>query len=249
MQYPQLWAKARHTVVKPGDRIPMMGVDVRVVTSAGQVLQQSLPGAGARNPYCADYKPQMPDMTENAQSVGTHFTFGQFRTVMLGDLTWNKEFELVCPNNHLGTVDLFLVSHHGLNVSNSPQLVHALRARAAVMNNGTRKGGQPDSMTVLHSAPGLQDLWQIHFSELSGQEYTTPGVFIANSVDGQPAAMPIAPFVPPARGAAPQAAGAPQPNPAPVHNGAAYWIKISARQDGSFTVTNARNGFSKTYAR
>ena len=243
--YPQLYAKARHTVVKPGDRIPMTGVDVRVVASAGQVLQQSLPGAGARNPLCADFKPQMPDMSENAQSVGTHFTFGRFRTVMLGDLTWNKEGELMCPNNQVGTVDLFLVSHHGLNVSNAAVLVHALAPRAAIMNNGTRKGGQPDSMTVLHSSPGLQDLWQIHFSELSGQEYTTPGVFIANTVDEQPAAMPIAPFVPPARGATP----APTPPPAaPVHNGTAYWIKISARQDGSFTVTNARNGFSKTYA-
>src|SRR5262245_33900911 len=92
--YPQVYAKARHTVVKPGDRIPMTGVDIRVVSSAGQVLQQSLPGAGARNPVCADFKPQMPDMTENAQSVGTHFTFGRFRTIMLGDLTWNKEGEL-----------------------------------------------------------------------------------------------------------------------------------------------------------
>ena len=243
--YPQLYGKARHTVVKPGDRIPMTGVDIRVVASAGQVLQQSLPGAGARNPLCADFKPQMPDMSENAQSVGTHFTFGRFRTVMLGDLTWNKEGELMCPNNQVGTVDLFLVSHHGLNVSNAAVLVHALAPRAAIMNNGTRKGGQPDSMTVLHSSPGLQDLWQIHFSELSGQEYTTPGVFIANTVDEQPAAMPIAPLVPPARGATP----APTPPPAaPVHNGTAYWIKISARQDGSFTVTNARNGFSKTYA-
>jgi hypothetical protein len=119
------------------------------------------------------------------------------------------------------------------SVSNSAALVHALAPRAAVMNNGTRKGGQPDSMTVLHSSPGLQDLWQIHFSELSGQEYTTPGVFIANTID---------------RTACCDADRAVRAGGPPVHNGTAYWNKVQARQDGSFTITNARNGFSKTYA-
>jgi hypothetical protein len=102
------------------------------------------------------------------------------------------------------------------------------------MNNGTRKGGDPDTMKTVHSSPGLEDLWQLHFSLLSGQEYSVPGMFIANLTDDQPAAMPIAPT--------------PAPQPAPVHNGTAYWIKLSAQQDGSFTVTNARNGFSKSYA-
>jgi hypothetical protein len=145
----------------------------------------------------------------------------------------------MCPSNRLGSVDLFVVSHHGQPSSNSPALVHALGARAAIMNNGTRKGGQPDAMKVLYSAPGLQDLWQIHFSLLSGQDYTVPGLFIANLVDDQPAAMPLAAVTPPPPG--------PGATPPPVHNGQAYWIKVSARQDGSFTVTNARNGFSKAY--
>jgi hypothetical protein len=108
------------------------------------------------------------------------------------------------------------------------------------MNNGTRKGGQPDAMKVLFSVPGLEDLWQIHFSQLGGQEYTVPGMFIANEVDTRDTAMAIAPYIAPAR-------GTPGASPAPVHNGKAYWIKVSARQDGSFTVTNTRNGFSKTY--
>lgn len=146
----------------------------------------------------------------------------------------------MCPQNRLGTVDLFIVSHHGQPISNSEVLVHAIEPRVAIMNNGTRKGGQPDAMRVLHSAPNLEDLWQLHFSQLSGQEYTVPGLFIANVVDEQPAAMPIAAITPPAPG--------PGAVPAPVHNGPAFWIKVSARDDGSFTVTNARNGFSKTYA-
>lgn len=138
--------------------------------------------------------------------------------------------------------DLFVVSHHSQAISNAPVLVHALAPRVMAMNNGTRKGGQPDAMKVLHASPGLEDLWHLHFSELSGQEYTVPGVFIANPVDAQPTSMPIAAFTP-----APPTSGAP-PAPAPAHNGDAYWIKLSAQQDGSFTVTNTRNGFAKTYA-
>jgi competence protein ComEC len=238
--YPQLYAKGTHTVAKPGDKIALKGLDARVVASAGQMIATPLPGAGSKNPYCASYKPKDPDPSENAQSVGTHVTFGRFKTVHLGDLTWNKESDLMCPTNRLGTVDLFIVSHHGQAISNSEVLMHAIAPRVAIMNNGTRKGGQPDAMKVMFASPGLEDLWQIHFSLLSGQEYTVPGMFIANGVDDQPAAMPIA--------ATPAPAPGPGAAPPPAHNGAAYWIKVSAREDGSFTVTNTRNGFSKTYA-
>jgi hypothetical protein len=160
--------------------------------------------------------------------------------VHFGDLTWNKEFELMCPVNRVGTIDLFLVTHHGQPTSNAPVIVHALRPRVAIMNNGTRKGGQPDAMRVLFSSPGLEDLWQIHFSLLSGQEYTVPGLFIANLIDEASPFMPVAPMAAPPPG--------PLTPPAPAHNGKAYWIKVSAQADGTFTVTNARNGFSKTYS-
>ena len=238
--YPALYAKATHSVATPGDKISVAGLDWRIVASGGQHVTTSLPGAGKRNPTCADYKAGTPDPGENAQSVGSVVTFGRFRVVHLGDLTWNKEWELMCPNNPIGEVDLFVVSHHGQAISNSPQLVHALHPRVAIMNNGTRKGGQPDAMKVLHSSPGLEDLWQEHFSLLSGQEYTVPGAFIANTVDDQAAAMPIAPAAAPAPGP-----GVPPP---PAHNGQAYWLKVSASRDGSFSVTNARNGFTKNYA-
>ena len=113
-------------------------------------------------------------------------------------------------------------------------LVHAIEPRVVLMNNGIRKGGQPEAMKVFHTAPGVEDIWQLHFSQLSGQEYTVPGLFIANFVDEPPAEMPIAPMTPPL------ARGGPPPVPPPVHNGPAFWIKVSARDDGSFTVTNAR---------
>jgi len=236
--YGPLAAKAKHTVAKPGYKIAIMGLDVRVVASAGQTIKTPLPGAGKPNPYCANYK-SGDNNAEDPQSVGVYVTYGKFRTIHLGDLTKNKEFELMCPNNRIGAVDVLLGLHHGQASSNSEVLVHALHPRVAIMNDGTRKGGEPDVMKTVHSSPGLEDLWQLHFSVLSGQEYTVPGMFIANTIDDQPATAPIAPIPAPQPGP-----GAP---PAPVHNGKAYWIKVSAQQDGSFSVTNARNGFTKTY--
>lgn len=230
--YSKLIAGAKHTVAKPGDKIAMNGMDVRVVTSAGATIKAPLAGAGKPNPFCAAFKPG-ENNAEDPMSVGIHVTFGKFRTIHLGDVTKNKEFELMCPNNRIGTVDVLLGLHHGQASSNSEVLVHALHPRVGIMNDGTRKGGEPDAMKVVHASPGLEDLWQMHFSLLSGQEYSVPGMFIANVADDQPAAMPVAPT--------PAA-------PAPIHNGTAYWIKLTAQQDGSFTVTNARNGFSKTYA-
>jgi competence protein ComEC len=240
--YPELYGKSKHMIAKPGDKLAVTGLDWRLVSSAGEVIITPLPGAGAPNPYCADFKPKDKNDdggVENTMSVGSVVTFGKFRVAHLGDLTWNKEFNLMCPVNRVGTVDLWVVSHHGQPISNSEVLVHALHPRVAILNNGTRKGGQPSSMKIIYSSPGLEDLWQLHFSMLSGQEYTVPGMFIANTVDDQPDSMPIAPMTAPATGP-----NVPSP---PQHNGTAYWVKVSAQSDGTFTVTNARNGFSKTY--
>jgi beta-lactamase superfamily II metal-dependent hydrolase len=236
-RYAALHAKAKHTVAAAGDKIQVAGLDWRVVTAAGSMLKTPLPGAGRPNPYCADFKPQDVPRTEDDQSVGSFITFGRFRTVHLGDLTVNRQFDLMCPNNRLGTVDLLIAARHG-NV-NAELLAHALRPRVAITNNGTRKGGQPEAMKIFYSSPGLEDIWQMHFSLLSGQEYAVPGMFIANVFDQQPPAMPVAPFAPP-----PQGQEAP---PAPQHDGPAYYFKVLAQQDGTFTVTNTRNAFSKTY--
>jgi len=134
-------------------------------------------------------------------------------------------------------VDLLLAARHG-NV-NADFVVYPLNPRVIVTNNGTRKGAPPDAMKIFFSAPRVEDVWQLHFSQLGGQEYTVPGMFIANVFDQPLDAVPVAPFAPPPQGQ--------QAAPAPEHNGRAYYIKISAQQDGAFTVTNTRNGFGKTY--
>jgi competence protein ComEC len=289
-KYAELYSKAKHTVVKPGDKIPLGAVDVTVVTSAKQVIKKPLPGGGIPNPACAEFKARDDSDTqaENKQSVGVVYTYGKYRSVNLGDFTFNEEEQLMCPVNPIGHVSLFLTSHHGINQSNSVALVHGLAPQVAIMHNSTRKGGALTTMNALWTSPGLQDLWQIHWAYAAGLDYNTPGLFIANPEDPEtvagvitgaiPAGMggvgggrgpggpggpgaPSAVGPPPAAGAAPQGApGAPPPAGGRAggpgggpgggrggHTGPAFYFKVSAHSDGSFTVTNTRNNFSKTY--
>lgn len=175
--------KGRHVLARPGETLPVAGLDVRFVSAAGDLITTPLPGAGQPNPLCADYKAADPDPTENARSVGMVLTFGRFRMLDLGDLTWNKEHDLVCPNNLLGTVDVYLTTHHGLNLSGPKVLVHAVRPRVAVMNNGPRKGGMPSAWQIVRESPGLEDLWQLHYAVDGGADHNVAETFIANVDD------------------------------------------------------------------
>jgi len=173
-------AKGNHILVKPGDTIPIRGLDVRVLTAGGAAIANALPGGGQPDSECGSFQRQPVDTSENAASLGILVTYGQFRLVDLGDLTWNKEFDLVCPVNKVGPVDVYIVSHHGLDQSNSPQLVHALHPRVAIMNNGARKGGSPGAWQIIHDSPGLLDLWQVHFAVEGGKEHNSSDTVIAN---------------------------------------------------------------------
>ncbi len=242
----------KRSIVRPGDRIQMAGLDIRVVSSNGDVLKTNLPGGGSANPACSSYTPRQETIDDNHQSAGFVMAYGRFRTIDLGDLMWSNEFDLMCPANRIGTVDVYLTSHHGQAQSGGPVLVHALAPRVAIMNNGPRKGGAVDAFQVLARSPGLEDTWQLHWSHFGGLEHNAPGAFIANideidtvvGVLSELAAPPAAPGAQPPgagrRGGRGGAAAAAAHTPA-------HWIKVSARQDGSFTVTNARNGFAKTY--
>jgi beta-lactamase superfamily II metal-dependent hydrolase len=261
-----------HTVVKPGDKIPLPGVNTEVVTSAGEVLKKPIagaPGAGKPNPACASFQKQAENTDlDNAQSVGFVMAYGKFRTINMGDFVFNKEVDLMCPNNPIGTVDLYMVSHHGTDQSGSAALVHALQPRVAVMLNGTRKGGALPVYQVLHTSPGLEDIWQLHWSYTGGLENNAPSVFIANIEDpvalgnslANPAPAPGAGGGGGGRGFS--GGGAPGGGRGGSggrggfggggrgggHTGPAFWIKVTANADGSFTVLNTRNNFVKTYA-
>jgi competence protein ComEC len=179
-EYDQAVSNAQHLVVKPGDKLPIKGLDVTVVSSDGNVLPIALAGAGDQNAYCGKTPDKEPDQTENARSLGTFWQMGRFRMVDLGDLTWNKEKELMCPVNRLGKVDVFVVSHHGLYMSNSPALVDALAPTVAIVDNGAKKGGSPATYDTLKDAPGIQAIWQLHFADEGGKEHNAPDAFIAN---------------------------------------------------------------------
>jgi len=172
--------KAQHTVAKPGEGLRVGDLDVRFLSAAGALITKPLEGAGAPNPLCAGYAPKDPDPTENAQSFGMLLTYRGFRMLDLGDLTWNKEHDLVCPNNLIGTIDLYLTTHHGMNISGLPALVHAVHPRVAIMNNGARKGGTPEAWTGVRTSPGLVDLWQVHYATASDAAHNVPEAFIAN---------------------------------------------------------------------
>jgi competence protein ComEC len=302
--YAELYGKAKHTVVKPGDKLPIAGLDWRIVTAGGKAIKTPLAGGGKPNPACADFKPRDANpRDENGQSVGSVITFGKFRAIDLGDLLWNNEFDFMCPSNMIGPVDLYIVSHHGTDPSGSPALVHGLQPRVAISQNGTRKGGTLQTSRTLNSSPGFEDHWQMHWSYNGGVEHNPAGLFIANvdepaviaavltapppaprgSGPGGPApAAPAAGGPPPAAPPASPPAAAPTPavqtppatsspaappgepagppgagrqggpgggrgGPGPAHTGPAFWLKVSVQADGTFTITNSRNGFSKTY--
>jgi competence protein ComEC len=213
--YAEVRDKGAYQAVKPGDRIPIRGLDVLVVASATKLLDAPLAGAGAPNPLCSSTpeKPERPEDLEDNMSIGLLFTSGKFRMLDMADMEWFYDRKLMCPNNPIGTVDVYQVSIHGQDKGVSPALAQALHARVAIMGNGPRKGGAPETWATLRNAAGLEDIWQVHYSMLGTPATNPPPDFIAN----------------------PDAACR------------GRWIKLSAQPDGTFTVTNSRNGFSKTY--
>jgi hypothetical protein len=172
--------KGKHLDVKPGDTIPIKGLDVKVVASGGAPISAPLSGAGKPNPECSAFQKLKDDPSENAQSVGIMVQYGDFRMLDLGDLTWNKEYDLVCPANKLGPVDVYVVTHHGADISGSPQLVHAISPRVAIMNNGARKGGTAAAWQIIHDTPGLQDFWQLHYAVDAGKQHNAADPYVAN---------------------------------------------------------------------
>ena len=210
---------AKEIVAKPGATIPVKGIDVKLLASNRQLIDTPLQKA-APNTLCEGVLPQRPDTSDNSASVGMLLTFGAFRFLDLGDLTRDLEFQMACPVNRIGEVDLFLVSHHGSAQSNAPVLVHALKPRVAIMNNGARKGGELPVLQTVRSSPGLADLWMLHYSIAAGAEGNVAEPFIANLGDVS--------------------------DPAVKDTG--FGINVTVQPNGSFTVVNERKNMTKTYA-
>jgi competence protein ComEC len=171
-------------IVHPGDTIDIPGLTAIVLTADGEHIA-AVPGVKpVSNPYCATEPHWDLDTTENPRSTGVLIRFGKFRFLDLGDLTKAKEIPLVCPDNLIGAVDLYLVNHHGFNLSNSRAFVDAIHPRAAIMDNGAHKAGSPEAWQTVHESPGLEDLWMLHTAEDSDSAHNSAEALIANLKGG-----------------------------------------------------------------
>ncbi len=202
-----------HISAQVGQKLDIGSMHLEFVTSDGHLLDAPLPGAGEPNPFCQSV-PQMNRNggEENVRSVGTLITFGKTRILELGDLTWNKELELLCPTNKVGKVDLYFVTGHGMDLSSSPATA-ALDPLVAIMQNGPTKGGDERVIKTVDTYPGLQGFWRVHYSVRYPDLNEDPN-YIAN-LNGMP--------------------------------DQGHSIDIEISPGGEITVTNARNGFAKTY--
>jgi competence protein ComEC len=172
--------KYNRIAAKPGDVVPIEGMRVDVISADGNLISKPLPGAGQENAACKESEARPADKTENLRSLGVLITFGKLRILDLGDLTWDKEMELMCPVNKLGHVDVYIVSHHGWQQSSSPALVWGIAPRVAIMDNGAKKGGTPSTWDIIEKSPHLEDLWELHYSEEGGAAHNVAAEFIAN---------------------------------------------------------------------
>ncbi|MDE3200922.1 MAG: MBL fold metallo-hydrolase [Acidobacteriota bacterium] len=171
-------------IIHPGDTIKIPGLTTIVLTADGEHIK-SVPGVKPEpNPYCASEPKWTLDDTENPRSAGVLFRYGKFRFLDLGDLTKAKEIPLVCPDNLIGHVDLYLVNHHGMNLSNSKAFVFAIHPRVAIMDNGAHKAGMPEAYDTVHASPGLKALYMLHINETSDAAHNSPAPFVANLKGG-----------------------------------------------------------------
>jgi hypothetical protein len=155
---------ARHIEPRPGDRLPLQGVEATIVSSAGATLIRPLPGAGEKNRLCQGEASAPRDPYENPRSTGLVIRYGRFRFLDVGDLSGRPLFDLACPVSLIGPVDAYLVAHHGGPDVADPATFAAFRPRVAIMNNGLSKGGARVTYQALHQVPGLEDVWQLHLS-------------------------------------------------------------------------------------
>jgi beta-lactamase superfamily II metal-dependent hydrolase len=187
--FPKLYAAyqsaagGQTTKVSPGDTIPLKqapgwpAVTLSFVVSAGDTVG----GATARvNPLCAEAKMNEDDPSDNARSAGFVLSYGSFRFLDLGDLTWNVEQKLVCPVDRIGHIDLYQVTHHGMSISNNVTLLRTVKPTVAIMDNGAHKGGAAETVKRLKDLSSLQALYQLHRNVESSNEQNAPAEFIAN---------------------------------------------------------------------
>jgi beta-lactamase superfamily II metal-dependent hydrolase len=173
-------SEGRRKILKAGDSLPLRGETSAIVLAAsGKVIPA--PKGAVPNPACSTAPDALPkDASDNALSIVLRFRLGAFDFLDCGDLTWNIERDLVCPVDLVGRIDLYQVTHHGMDISNHPTLLRTIAPSVAIMNNGPRKGGSAATVRRLRDIPSLQAAYQLHRNAATGEADNTTADLIAN---------------------------------------------------------------------
>ena len=207
----------KRTVAHPGEKLKLGGVDDITVVSAGGKVIGEPINGGSANALCDGAERKPEDLTENAQSVGFLLTFGKFTFLDVGDLTWDREIQLACPVNKVGQVSLFQATHHGF--SNGQSGAPALIWAIKPQVVVVNNGARKG-----FSNEGYETIAKIPEIQAIWQGHTGTG----NNADHNTVDDRIA-------------------NLAGGEADEGHWIKASISRDGSFTITNGRNGHSESY--
>lgn len=167
--------------LKPGDTVPLKSGTTALTAKVFTASREVVANTGPANPFADRHAEQDEDKSDNACSLTVLFQFGDFRFLCCGDLTWNIEGKLMTPNNPIGTVDVFMVTHHGLPTSNNPTLVLAVDPTVTVMCNGPTKGGAQQTLETLKEIKSLKDMYQLHQNVKLDSQLQAPADFIANN--------------------------------------------------------------------
>jgi beta-lactamase superfamily II metal-dependent hydrolase len=175
----------KRTVVKPGNKIPLAGVDITVVSANGEVISEPI-NKGFVNKLCDGAERKPTDNTENSRSTGFLLSYGKFTFLDVGDLTWDREMTLGCPVNKVGEVSLLQATHHGFSngQSGAPALIWSVKPQVVVVNNGARKGFSNGGYETIAKIPGIEGIWQGHKGAMNDADHNTAEDMIANLEEG-----------------------------------------------------------------
>ena len=216
----------KRTAIESGETVPFGPVDIDIIASDNRLISATVNGGGP-NPLCATAERKTQASPENQRSVGALFTYGRFTFLDLGDLNWAKEIELSCPVNKVGEVTVYQTSRHGaFDDAGAPAHLYAIKPQVVVVNNGPRKG-------LGGTSPGFTEVSTAHYDRIA----RTPGIegiwqAHRSLLDPEPTHNTAEDMI---------------ANLGETAEDGGHWIRASVNQDGTFTVTNGRNGFSRSY--
>lgn len=235
-EYCAVRGQSNHILVKCGDTLDIDSeLLCNVVCANGEIIRTPMYGNPKAGEPVAEGVPapdkRMDDDTEDSQSMGMIFKYGEFRLANLADLTWNLAGELFYPINMIGEVDACIATHHTQSIPRwlgeyfhclsgcSEAEAYGLNPRAMVVSLGAKGHRVGDSLGIdnMRKAPRLDGQWQTEYFIAGGQQNSNAPKDYCAYIGGLVTDTP--------------------------------YIHIRAKKDGSFSVTNSRNGFTKQYER